>query len=257
MVKAISRDDPQPLYKQVKAHILDALYGVGGTTPVQSKIASERELVDQLGVSRITIRQAMKELVQEGHLQAQPGKGFYATGRARKAYELELLRSFTETALAHGQVPGGRLITAELLPAPKAIADGLRLEPQQLVISLRRLRLLDGKPVAIAQDWLAASLAPDLLSLDWKSGNLSLYQELRSRYGLIPHHGHTMLSAALANTEEAALLHLPQPAAVLTVEQSAYDLANNPINMTYTVHDPLAYPLRLEQGSRLDWPGAV
>lgn len=248
MAKIISRDDPQPLYKQVKAHILDGLYG--GAVPLQSKIASERELVDQLGVSRITVRQAMKELVLEGHLQAQPGKGFYATGRAQQGYELELLRSFTETAVAHGQVPGGQLIDAEIVDAPPKVAEGLRLGEDRRAISLRRLRLLDGKPVAISHDWIAFRLAPDLLSLDWQTGNRSLYQELRSRYGLVPHHGHTILGASLANDEEAALLGLTQPAAVLQVEQSAYDAANKPINMTYSVHDPVAYPLRLDQGSK-------
>ncbi|KKB11694.1 hypothetical protein VE25_10980 [Devosia geojensis] len=246
MAKAISRDDPRPLYKQVKTHILNTLYGDG--VPAQAKIASERELVDQLGVSRITVRQAMKELVLEGHLRAQPGKGFYATGRPRRGYEIELLRSFTETALAHGKVPGSALLAAEAVAPPSAVAEGLGLVSGQLAVSLKRLRLLDGKPVAISHDWIAAELAPDLLTLDWRMGNRSFYAELRNRYGLFPHHGQTLLSAALAGEEEASLLRLERPAAVLTVEQIAYDTADRPINMTYSVHDPANYPLRLEQG---------
>jgi GntR family transcriptional regulator len=246
MAKAISRDDPRPLYKQVKTHILDMLYG--GAVPAQAKIASERELVDQLGVSRITIRQAMKELVLEGHLLAQPGKGFYSTGRPRRGYEIELLRSFTETALAHGKVPGSTLLAAETTLPPAAVTEGLGLAAEQPAILLKRLRLIDGKPVAISQDWISAELAPDLLALDWRTGNRSLYAELRTRYGLVPHHGQTLLSAALAHEEEATLLRLERPAAVLTVEQIAYDTADRPINMTYTVHEPATYPLRLEQG---------
>jgi GntR family transcriptional regulator len=246
MAKAISRDDPRPLYKQVKTHILNTLYGDG--MPTHTKIASERELVDQLGVSRITIRQAMKELVLEGHLQAQPGKGFYATGRPRRGYELELLRSFTETALAHGKMPGSTLLAAETTLPPAAVTEGLGLAAEQPAILLKRLRLIDGKPVAISQDWISAELAPDLLALDWRTGNRSLYAELRTRYGLVPHHGQTILSAALAHEEEATLLRLERPAAVLTVEQIAYDTADRPINMTYTVHEPATYPLRLEQG---------
>lgn len=246
MTKAISRNDPRPLYKQVKTHILNTLYS--GAMPAQAKIASERELVDQLGVSRITIRQAMKELVLEGHLQAQPGKGFYATGRPRRGYELELLRSFTETALAHGKVPGSTLLAAETTLPPAAVTEGLGLAAEQPAILLKRLRLIDGKPVAISQDWISAELAPDLLALDWRAGNRSLYAELRTRYGLVPHHGQTILGAALAHEEEATLLRLTRPAAVLTVEQIAYDTADRPINMTYTIHEPATYPLRLEQG---------
>jgi GntR family transcriptional regulator len=248
MPKAISRDDPLPLYKQVKAHILDSIYEDG--QPVQSKIASERELVEQLGVSRITIRQAMKELVLEGHLQAQPGKGFYATGRPRSGFELELLRSFTETAHAHGKEPGAQLLSVEVMQAPAEIAEGLQLNRDHRVISLRRLRLLDGSPVAIAHDWVALALAPDLHQLDWSGPNRSLYGELRERYGVIPHHGQTILGATLAMPDETALLALAPPAALLTVWQTAYDMANTPINITYSVQNPVTYPLRLEQGYR-------
>lgn len=245
MVKAISRDNPLPLYKQVKARILDALYG--GDLPANSKVPSERELVDQLGVSRITVRQALKELVLEGHLQAQPGKGFYATGGSRKAYELELLRSFTETAQAHGQVPGSRTLVAEITQASQDVATGLRLDTDLRVVSLRRLRLLDGMPVAIGHDWVPLALAPDLAALDWSVPNRSLYAELRDRYGLVPYKGETILSAALANSGDAALLGLSPPAAVLTVLQIAYDTAGLPINLTKTIHHPVSYPLRLDQ----------
>lgn len=246
MVNAISRDNPLPLYKQVRARILDALYG--GELPENSKLPSERELVDQFGVSRITVRQALKELVQEGHLQAQPGKGFYATGGSRKGYELELLRSFTETALAHNQVPGSRTLETRIIQASREVAAGLRLGEDQRVISLRRLRLLDGVPVAIGHDWVPLALAPDLAGLDWSVANRSLYAELRDRYGLVPYHGATILSAALASQEDAELLRLAPPAAVLTVSQIAYDAMNLPINMTLTIHHPTAYPLRLDQG---------
>lgn len=245
MVKAISRDNPLPLYKQVKARILDTLYGDG--LPANSKVPSERELVDELGVSRITVRQALKELVVEGHLQAQPGKGFYATGGSRKAYELELLRSFTETAQAHRQVPGSRTLVVEIVPAAPDVAASLRLGPDRRVVSLRRLRLLDGVPVAIGHDWVPLGLAPDLAALDWSVTNRSLYAELRDRYGLVPYQGETILSAALASHDDAALLGLTPPAAVLTVSQIAYDTAGQPINLTRTIHHPAAYPLRLDQ----------
>lgn len=246
MTKAISREHPQPLYKQVKAHLLDALYN--GQLQANAKLPSERELVDQLGVSRITVRQALRELVSEGHLKAQPGKGFYATGGTRQGYELELLRSFTETALAHGQVPGGRVLEAEIVEASPTVAEGLRLSGDRRVVSLRRLRLLDQVPVAIGHDWVPLAMAPDLAALDWTVPNRSLYAELRDRYGLVPYYGETILSADLASADDAALLRLELPAPVLTVSQIAYNATGQAINLTHTIHHPRAYPLRLDQG---------
>lgn len=247
MYNAISRDSPLPLYKQVKTRILEMLYG--GKIPANGKVPSERELVDVLGVSRITARQALRELVAEGHLVAQPGKGFYATGGSQRGHELELLRSFTETALAHDQVPGSRILEARRSAAQADIAHALKLDPGQHVTSLRRLRLLDGEPVAIGHDWIPLALAPDLADQDWNVPNRSLYAELRNRYGLVPHGGETVLSATIATPEDAALLQLSSPAAVLKVVQVAYDTIGRPINLTRTLHHPEKYPLRLAQGT--------
>ena len=112
MVRSLSRDDPRPLYKQLKQSLLEELAGSAGPP---AKLASERELVAQYGVSRITVRQAMKELVHEGHIRSHPGKGSYATGRSNeRAFELELLRIFTATAIAHGRKPGGRMLQKAL-----------------------------------------------------------------------------------------------------------------------------------------------
>jgi len=118
------------------------------------------------------------------------------------------------------------------------------------VIALRRLRLLDGEPVAIAEDWIEARKTPGLLALDWAGGNRSLYDELRQRYRLHPEIGETVLSARLATAEEARLLDLKRPAGVLTVEQIAYGRDGSPINATRSIHHPTRYPLKLEQGQR-------
>jgi len=79
-MNSVSREDVRPLYKQVKDRLLELL--ADGSVPPMGKLASERELVERYGVSRITVRQAMRELVAEGHLRSHPGKGFYATGRS-------------------------------------------------------------------------------------------------------------------------------------------------------------------------------
>ncbi|HVY51842.1 MAG TPA: GntR family transcriptional regulator [Devosia sp.] len=248
-MNSVSREDVRPLYKQVKDRLLELL--ADGSVPPMGKLASERELVERYGVSRITVRQAMRELVAEGHLRSHPGKGFYATGRPQsEAFELELLRSFTATALRHGMQPGARLISGLTIPADGKLAASLHVRIGEPVIALRRLRLLDGQPVAIAEDWIEARKTPGLLSLDWAGGNRSLYDELRHRYRLIPETGETVLSARLADAEEAELLGLARPAAVLSVEQIAYSRDGSPINATRSIHHPTRYPLRLEQGRR-------
>ncbi|WDR06826.1 GntR family transcriptional regulator [Devosia rhodophyticola] len=247
-MSTLRRDDPEPLYKQVKHHLLEALRS--GKIPPNTKLASERELTNSFRVSRITVRQAMRELVMEGYLQSQPGKGFYATGRSNAGFEIELLRSFTETARSHGKKPGSVLLSAETTTPPAPVALLLELGAAQPAMLLHRLRLLDDVPVMISRDWVPVELAPDLLTLNWNLENRSLYDELTTRYGIVPAQGQTMLSARLATPDECQLLVLKAPAALLMVEQVAYSAVGHPINVTYSAQNPSLYPLRLEQAPR-------
>ena len=97
---------------------------------------------------------------------------------------------------------------------------------------------------------MPASIVPRILELDWTTPNNSLYAELAGRYGLIPQRGHTILSARLADVEESRPLELSPPAAVLGVEQIAFDAQERPLNLTLSTHHPRRYPLRLDQDSR-------
>lgn len=245
MAASLDRSDPTPLYKQVKVWILSQIYD--GATPVQRKVPSERQLVEELGVSRITVRQALKELQAEGHLQSQPGKGFYATGGARKAHEVELLRSFTEMAQSLDQVPDTKTLHVGVEPCPETVSSELSIEAGSLVTRLKRVRFLDNLPVAITEDWVPVSQAPDLATLDWADGSRSLYAELIYRYRVVPHRGFTNLSAALATPEDCRLLDLDPGAAVLSVTQVAYDQDDKPINYTLALHHPQRYPLTVTQ----------
>lgn len=245
----LNREDPRPLHRQLHAAILEAIEA--GRLPRNGKLPSERTLVDIFGVSRITVRHAIRDLVAQGVVQSQPGKGLYVVDPWR-GFELQILKSFTATALANGRRPENRLIDARIAEAPLEISRPLLLPIGAEVIVLSRLRLLDGRPVVIQTDWLPAARVPGLLELDWSTGNRSLYGELRERYHLRPVRGQNTLSARLATTEEAKRLEMRPPAAVLTVDQIAFDTRNRAVNLTTLVHHPDRYPLTLAQSESGD-----
>lgn len=245
----VDREDPRPLHKQVYEALLTSIRN--GKLPLRGKLPSERELVDLFDVSRITIRHAIRELVQQGVVTSQPGKGLYVAEHSG-GFELQVLKSFTATAISNGRVPGHRLIEARVLRAPLEISRPLFLPPGADVVVLSRLRLLDEIPVVIQTDWLPAARVPGLLDLDWTVGNRSLYAELRQHHHIHPSRGQTTLSARLASADEAEMLGLHSPAAVLTVDQIAFDNRNRPVNLTALVHHPERYPLTLAQSETGD-----
>ncbi|MBD9626343.1 GntR family transcriptional regulator [Ensifer sp. ENS06] len=244
-LRPLDRGDHQPLYRQVKQAILDLVQD--GVIAPNAKLPSERELVAAYDVSRITIRQALVELVQEGHLQSQPGKGFYVTER-QEGFELHLLTSFTANAIAKGMMPGSRTLEAKIYAAPPEVTRALYLPASAEVVLLKRLRTLDGVPVVIQYDWLQPAICPGLLDLDWSSGNRSLYAELRERYDQRPVRGQTTISARCPDAEEEELLKLEANTAVLTLDQIAFNAANRPINISTSIHHPKRYPLSIQQG---------
>ena len=242
--KSIDRSSHEPLHRQLKQIIQNQIDS--GKIPVNTKLPSERSLVATDGVSRITVRQALHAIVQEGHVQSQPGKGFYVTDH-KPGPEFHLLKSFTTSAIERGRVPGSRLVLGTIAPTDPKIAKSLQLPADAPVLYLQRIRTLDGDPVIVQEDWLAPALAPGLLDLDWSEENKSLYHELRTRYGVYPQHGSTTLGARLATQVECDLLHLEDPSAVLTLSQIAYDADDRPVNVSKIIQDSVRHPTTLYQ----------
>ncbi len=240
----LDRSSPEPLHKQLTQHLQGMIES--GALPTNAKIPSERQLVEALGVSRITVRQAIKSIVQEGLVRSQPGKGFYVIAK-RPSHEFHVLKSFTSTAIAKGSVPGSELIKVALEPVEADIAEQLNLSGTSNAFHLKRLRTLDGLAVSIHEDWMAPSYAPGLLDLEWNGPDASLYDKLNRIYGIQPRGGHTTFGARLATNEECALFGLEAPSAVLSLDQIAYDAHTHPVNVSRIVQVTSRYPISMHQ----------
>ncbi len=236
----ISRDLGTTLYEQVRRSILEMLRS--GGLGAHARLPSERRLVEELGVSRITVRRALGDLVREGYLYAVPGKGFFVAAR-EQPYELNALLSFSAAARSRGVRPSSRVLEAVIRPAPPPLALQLRIPAGANVVSLRRLRMLDGLPAMIQHSWLPHSACPGILDTDLE--HTSLYDELSSRHGVVLASGRTVISARLAEHEEERLLELETPSAVLTVDQVTFTREGRPVEVSRSVYHPERYPLSI------------
>ncbi|EJM99616.1 GntR family transcriptional regulator [Phyllobacterium sp. YR531] len=243
-INPVDRNHPDPLYVQLRAVLKNMIES--GKLSVNDKLPSERELVALYGVSRITVRQAVKDLENLGFLQTRAGKGIYVT-EPQPTYEIEIVRSFTETAEANNRKPGMQLLAAAIIQGNSDITRPLGLPPGSKVVFIERLRFLDDLPVVVQRDWFAEAIAPGILDIDWRAGNRSLYAEFKDRYRVIPARGQSTLSARLATEAEAGFLQLDLPAAVLTLDQIAYDSEYRPVNVSSMAYHPVRYPLSLTQ----------
>lgn len=213
----LDRNSAIPLHTQLtdllRAHIAT------GVLPPHSRLPSERVLCNQYGVSRITVREALSELMHEGLIHVAVGKGTYVADPTLNE-ELQPLSSFSDDIRRRGMMPSSRVLEATIVHADDVLADRLRVPRGAETAKLCRLRLADGLPIAIQVAHLPHHLCPGLLQFDLASR--SLFDVLRGEFGLVLAQAETVIEAALADEEQAGLLQLQFPAAVLISEQTTY-----------------------------------
>lgn len=215
-----------------------------GARRPHSQLPSEREWVKELGVSRITVRQALMELVQQGYLYTVPGKGFFV-GERKNARELNAFLSFTAASESRGEVPTSKVLAAEIVPATVAVASQLQIAPGAEVVRLHRLRLASDVPVMVQESLLPHARCPGLLDRDL--ARLSLFATLQKTYHLALVRADTTITARIADRAEKKALGLEDPGVVLVVDQLSYASDGLPVEHTVAVMHPARHPLSLSQ----------
>ena len=202
------------MFEQVRT-MLESAIARGELTP-HHRIPSERELSGALGASRMTIRQAILEMIADGSLYTRSGKGTYVAER-KIEQPLQRLTSFTQDTLARGLVPSSRVLAQELLPAPLEIAQALGIPPGQEIVRLRRLRFADERPVALETSHLSHALCPGILEADLAV--TSLYEVLDRRCSIVLRSAKQTIEASEPSAEERQLLELPERVPVLRIHR--------------------------------------
>lgn len=194
----------------VREHVRRLIDGADPGTPAPS----ERELVSQFGVARMTVRQALDALVAEGLLERIPGRGTFV---ARPQRTVDSISSFTEDMRRRGHLAESQTLLARVEKAGPGVARALDLTPGDPVVHWKRLRRAQGVAMCLQDAYLNEALLPGFLT-----GALptSLYEELTAR-GLRPTWAEDAVQADQATPEERGLLETPPQCTVLRLSRRA------------------------------------
>ena len=206
-----------PLYAQLKETIIDQIER--GELSPGDRIPSQRELCRQYDMSHMTVRRTISELIHEGVIFAIPGKGLYVAERPQFV-DSDSLKGFEEQLNGLGVSTSTKMLDSGMIDASAPLARMLGIPIGAPLIYLSRLRYADGQPHSISDVYLPHALCPGLLNYDLAAN--SLFETLRSQYGLNLASSTSTIGAVLANEEQAALLTLTQPAALLFREQLTF-----------------------------------
>lgn len=208
----LGRENAAPLYQRVQNGIRRAMDQ--GTLDANDAIPSERDLATQLGVSRITVRRAVKGLVDEGLLNQRQGAGTFVSPRVEQP--LSELTGYTEDMTSRGMTPGVEWLQRSMGRAMPEEALALELEPGAEVARLYRLRTADGRPMCLEHATLPSAKLPDPENVE-----ASLYSLLGER-GLRPNRALQTIRAELFGIEHARLLSVQPGSACLYIERRSF-----------------------------------
>jgi GntR family transcriptional regulator len=215
------------------------------------RLPSDSDLCAEFGVSRMTARNAMERLVEEGLVIRDPGRGsFVAEPPSHR--RADSLMSFSREMRRQGRVPSSRLIGCLVRDVGTQEAVELRLATGEPVAAIRRIRLADGRPIAIEQAVLHGSTAAAVLAADLVHG--SLHETLMGA-GFIPTKGQATIWAEAASDEDAALLEVPPGSPLLVERRVILDQRGRPLERTESRYAADRYALDVgfsveDRGSR-------
>ena len=213
----LDENSPLSLYYQFKNIIIDNINNK--VWDFNAKIPSERELCDLYRVSRITVRQALKELEDEGYLYRKQGRGTFVTGH-KFTQRLSNLYSFSDEIRKMGSVPGTKIIWFDVIESYPAIADQLGIPAGEKVFAIKRLRLADNEPFAVETSYVVYKYAAELT--EEAVSQLGLYKALQQKCGVVVSDAVETFEAVNVNGENAGFLEVDKNSASLHLDRITY-----------------------------------
>ncbi|NDL66364.1 GntR family transcriptional regulator [Anaerotalea alkaliphila] len=198
------------LKKDLAGKIQDQTYKPG------DKLPPERTLAKDYGVSRMTLRQALKELEEEGALLREPGRGTFV---ASPSFLQQNVKSFTETIRGQGYEPTTRILEFSTIYDSQVLSQRLGVDRGTRFYKLKRLRLGSGTPIALETLYIPEESCPGLGEKELEG---SLYKVLEEEYGFTVTNISCQMDAVMANRSLMEILQLGKPMALLKVNGITY-----------------------------------
>lgn len=227
----LSRGNGIPLYHQIRQRLLTQIES--GVLKPNEPLPSIQRIAALMGVSPMTVRQAVKSLCEHGIIYSKQGKGTFIS-RTKLEKDFRQVLSFSEETRSRGCTPRSRLISFRIQEPNRETKEALDLSQNQKIFRLRRVRYADSVPMGIECSCLPVHLCPDLLQTF--DPETSLYQTLAVRYGIQLMETKEVIEVGKASDEEERLLHLAPKSPVFLFTRLSFLESGKPVEFVNSVY---------------------
>jgi GntR family transcriptional regulator len=233
----------QPLYMQIKMALKKQI--ISGEYAPYERMPSESVLMSTFGVSRITVRQALKDLNTEGLVFTSQGKGTFAS-KPKATQDMQQLQGFDEAMSPKGYKTSARLVSIRERVADRDVQEKLQLADKEKVIEVVRVRYLNLEPVSLDRSFFPIEVGQSLITEDLTGDIFPLLEkQLNLRLG----EAEISLEARPADEEVAQQLGVEQGSPLMWVERLTRDQNGRPIDFEYLAirGDSYKYSFKIER----------
>lgn len=218
----IDKTNPTPLYYQLEEILREKIecgvWNTGDTIP------TENEMMEQYGISRSTVRQAILALVNDGYLKREKSKGTIVTDNFGRKHVIGSLMSFTSEMNMKGIPHYSVLLSQKVVEADKLLSTKMSIPEGSQVYYLRRIRYVNDRPFLVDEHYIPYDLVPGIEN-KYKE-NTSLYSLLQDEYQFNLHHGQIVFEPTHPSGDECDMLKITPTTSLILAERVVYSESN-------------------------------
>lgn len=234
-MKIVSNESSQPLYAQIKETLKQSI--LDGEYAVNQRLPSESNMMKTFGVSRITVRQALRDLHSEGLVFSVQGKGTFVS-RPKAIQDIQNLQGFSEAMNPQGYETSTRVISAKDVRAPGDVADALNISRDTNVLKLTRIRYLNREPVSLDISYFPWDIANKLLERDLAQ---DIYPMLENELGIALGHAELKIEAVAAKPATARYIDIKVGSPILLIQRLTFSKDAIPVGFEHLFYKGEAF----------------
>ena len=220
----MSEELSKPLYTRIQEYVADLI--LSGKLAPDSKIQSERDFSEDLGVSRMTVRRAITELVNEGLLERKHGSGTYVA-KPKLTYQAGELTNYIEAMQKRNIATASQLLDFDQVAASKRLAAFLELQIGDPIYRVSILRLANRVPVVLERVFVPCARCPGLE--EWDLEKTPVYDLLTDAYHITPGRISQTVEAVVAADAVAQQLRVDEGFPLLLLSRITFERSQAPI----------------------------